>query len=51
MRGVRDVPTVEFIRSEAMKLMDDMEPAQCVMLLAPFKAIGSKKILVNCFKV
>eukprot|EP00931_Biecheleriopsis_adriatica_P112620 TRINITY_DN872_c0_g1_i1.p1 TRINITY_DN872_c0_g1~~TRINITY_DN872_c0_g1_i1.p1 ORF type:complete len:564 (+),score=121.58 TRINITY_DN872_c0_g1_i1:47-1738(+) len=40
IRGVRDVPTVEFIRNEAMKLMDDLEPAHCVMLLEAFRRWG-----------
>lgn len=40
MRGVRDVTTVEFIRNEAIKLMDDLEPAHCVMLLEAFRRWG-----------
>eukprot|EP00441_Pelagodinium_beii_P003545 CAMPEP_0197691952 /NCGR_PEP_ID=MMETSP1338-20131121/110436_1 /TAXON_ID=43686 ORGANISM="Pelagodinium beii, Strain RCC1491" /NCGR_SAMPLE_ID=MMETSP1338 /ASSEMBLY_ACC=CAM_ASM_000754 /LENGTH=490 /DNA_ID=CAMNT_0043274561 /DNA_START=131 /DNA_END=1603 /DNA_ORIENTATION=+ len=40
IRGVRDVPTVEFIRNEAIKLMDDLEPAHCVMILEAFRRWG-----------
>ena len=40
MRGVRDVPTVEFIRNEALKLMDDLEPAHCITLLEAFRRWG-----------
>lgn len=40
VRGVRDVATVEFIRTEAFKMMDDMEPAHCVMLLEAFRRWG-----------
>ncbi|CAE8617075.1 unnamed protein product [Polarella glacialis] len=40
VRGVRDVATVEFIRNEAIKLMDDLEPTQCVMLLEAFRRWG-----------
>lgn len=40
MRGVRDVPTVEFIRNEALKLMDDLEPVHCIMLLEAFRRWG-----------
>eukprot|EP00933_Yihiella_yeosuensis_P070882 TRINITY_DN79046_c0_g1_i1.p1 TRINITY_DN79046_c0_g1~~TRINITY_DN79046_c0_g1_i1.p1 ORF type:complete len:575 (-),score=99.25 TRINITY_DN79046_c0_g1_i1:180-1904(-) len=40
VRGVRDVGTVEFIRNEAIKLMDDLEPSHCVMLLEAFRRWG-----------
>eukprot|EP00439_Symbiodinium_sp_Y106_P048148 s1300_g6.t1 len=36
LRGVRDVPTVEFVRNEAIKLMDDMEPQHCNLLLEEY---------------
>lgn len=40
VRSVRDTATVEFIRTEAMKLMDDFEPTQCVLLLEAFRRWG-----------
>lgn len=40
VRGVRDVATVEFVRAEAFKLMDDFEPSQCVMILEAFRRWG-----------
>lgn len=40
MRSVRDTATVEFVRTEAMKLMDDFEPMQCVLLLEAFRRWG-----------
>lgn len=40
VRSVRDTATIEFVRSEAMKLMDDFEPTQCVILLEAFRRWG-----------
>lgn len=40
MRGVRDVSTIEFVRTEAMKLMDDLEPGHCNLLLEAFRRWG-----------
>lgn len=39
-RGVRDAAAVEFVRTEAMKLMNDMEPPQCTTLLEAFRRWG-----------
>lgn len=41
VRGVRDVTTIEFVKAEALKRIDDMEPAQCIMLLEAFRLWGS----------
>eukprot|EP00930_Biecheleria_cincta_P088178 TRINITY_DN77410_c0_g1_i1.p1 TRINITY_DN77410_c0_g1~~TRINITY_DN77410_c0_g1_i1.p1 ORF type:complete len:580 (+),score=99.04 TRINITY_DN77410_c0_g1_i1:58-1797(+) len=43
IRGVRDESTIEFIRSEAIQLMDDLEPSHCVMLLEAFRRWGISK--------
>jgi len=40
MRGCRDVQTVEFVRTEAMKLISDFEPSHCAMLLEAFRRWG-----------
>jgi len=40
LRGTRDVSTVEFIRTEALKLMNEFEPAHCTMLLEAFRRWG-----------
>jgi len=43
IRGVRDPGTIEFIGSQAIKLMDDLEPPHCVMLLEAFRRWGKSK--------
>lgn len=40
MRGARDVATVEFVRTEALKLIHDFEPLHCAMLLEAFRRWG-----------
>lgn len=40
LRNVRDVATVEFLRNEVIKVMDDLEPAHCVMVLEAFRRWG-----------
>jgi len=40
IRGVRDAATIEFIKAEAIKLVDDMEPAHCILLLEAFRRWG-----------
>mmetsp|Transcript_129369 Transcript_129369/g.258287 ORF Transcript_129369/g.258287 Transcript_129369/m.258287 type:complete len:584 (-) Transcript_129369:37-1788(-) len=40
LRSVRDTATIEFVRTEAIKLMDDFEPTQCVLLLEAFRRWG-----------
>ena len=40
MRGVRDALTIEFIRQEALKRVDDLEPAHCISLLDSFRRWG-----------
>jgi len=40
VRGVRDVSTVEFVRAEALKLINDFEPSHCSMLLEAFRRWG-----------
>lgn len=40
MRGVRDTACIEFIRGEALKLMNDFEPPHCAMLLEAFRRWG-----------
>lgn len=43
IRGVRDPSTIDFVRNEAIKLMDDLEPSHCVMLLEAFRRWGISK--------
>jgi len=40
MRGARDAATVEFVRTEALKLIHDFEPLHCAMLLEAFRRWG-----------
>lgn len=40
MRGVRDAPTIEFLRKEVLKRIDDLEPAHCNILLEAFRRWG-----------
>ena len=40
LRSVRDVATVEFIRNEVLKLVDDLEPQHCNMILESFRRWG-----------
>eukprot|EP00927_Polykrikos_kofoidii_P054236 TRINITY_DN4868_c0_g1_i2.p1 TRINITY_DN4868_c0_g1~~TRINITY_DN4868_c0_g1_i2.p1 ORF type:complete len:582 (-),score=112.64 TRINITY_DN4868_c0_g1_i2:80-1825(-) len=40
MRGTRNPASIEFIRTEAMKMMNDLEPSQCSMLLEAFRRWG-----------
>jgi len=40
VRGVRDTATVEFIRQEVFKLMDELEPTQCIVVLEAFRRWG-----------
>lgn len=40
VRGTRDSQAIEFIRTEAMKLMNDLEPSHCSMLLEAFRRWG-----------
>jgi hypothetical protein len=40
VRGVRDVSTVEFVRSEALKLINDFDPSHCSVLLEAFRRWG-----------
>ncbi|CAK9018983.1 unnamed protein product [Durusdinium trenchii] len=39
-KRIRDVETVEFIRNEVLKLIDDLEPKHCNMLLEAFRRWG-----------
>eukprot|EP00929_Paragymnodinium_shiwhaense_P088352 TRINITY_DN48658_c0_g1_i1.p1 TRINITY_DN48658_c0_g1~~TRINITY_DN48658_c0_g1_i1.p1 ORF type:complete len:582 (-),score=133.76 TRINITY_DN48658_c0_g1_i1:13-1758(-) len=39
-RGVKDVNTVEFIRTETMKMIYDLEPSHCTALLEAFRRWG-----------
>eukprot|EP00928_Gymnodinium_smaydae_P001821 TRINITY_DN10654_c1_g1_i2.p1 TRINITY_DN10654_c1_g1~~TRINITY_DN10654_c1_g1_i2.p1 ORF type:complete len:547 (+),score=69.35 TRINITY_DN10654_c1_g1_i2:81-1721(+) len=40
MRGVRDETTVEYIRTESLKIMSEFEPGHCSMLLEAFRRWG-----------
>lgn len=40
VRGVRDQAAVEFVRTEALKLINDFDPSHCSMLLEAFRRWG-----------
>lgn len=40
MRGVRDATTVEFVKAQAVQMIDDLEPAHCVLILEAMRRWG-----------